>query len=410
MSVTKFKVVIRLDKLSKSTNEAPVCLRITKNRQITYKTLVHVNPQYWDKKNQCVRKQHPNADDLNMQITNCRTAIEKEVYLLGLTDNVVSISTIRNKITNTTSFDLFEYADKYLLQLENKGQYATYKKTKSIIWKLRNYLKSETLPIGRITVEFLKQYENYLINDLGNHQNTATVNMKSIAKLIRDIYQNYNLNEADNPFRKIKFKRVQTERTFLEVEEVIKITKMKLRIRNPLYYARDLFLFECYSGIRISDILTLKWKNVIDNEIKIIMRKTKKELTIPQNDMIKTILDKRRNILNEEGKQIPLDSYVFNILKVDVDEISAQDALNAVSSATAIINKQLKQIAKRAGINKNISTHTARHTFATMLVSNDIQLLVIRDLLGHSDVRVTQIYTKVISDKKQEAINSLNNL
>ncbi|WP_280744825.1 MULTISPECIES: site-specific integrase [unclassified Parabacteroides] len=410
MNAVKFKVVIRLDKLSKSTNEVPVCLRVTKSRKSTYKTIAHVNPEYWDEKRQCVKKQHPNADDLNMQITNRKAAIEREVYLLGLTDNSVNTSTIRNKINNRTSFDLFEYADKYLTQLEERGQYATYKKTKSVIWKLRNYVQSETLPIGRINAEFIKQYENYLLNQLGNNRNTVTVNMKAIAKLLRDIYQNYDLNEADFPFKKFKFKREQTLRTFLDIEEVRKISKMRLRLKSSLYDAKDIFLFECYSGIRISDILTLKWKNVTDSEINICMRKTKKTFSIPQTDVVKAILDKKREVLNEVGKPILPDSYVFNILKVDVEKVSAQDALNAISSATAIINKQLKQIAKKAGINKALSTHVGRHTFGTLLVSKDINIMVIRDLLGHSDVRVTQIYAKVVSDKKQEAINSLNSL
>lgn len=61
MTVAKFKTVIRLDKLSKSTKEAPVCLRITKDRKVMYQTLLHLNPIYWDAKEQCVRKQHPNA-------------------------------------------------------------------------------------------------------------------------------------------------------------------------------------------------------------------------------------------------------------------------------------------------------------------------------------------------------------
>ena len=69
MTVAKFKVVIRREKLSKSTNEAPVCLRITKDRKVTYKTLLHVSPDFWDEKEQCVKKQHPNAAALNTIIS-----------------------------------------------------------------------------------------------------------------------------------------------------------------------------------------------------------------------------------------------------------------------------------------------------------------------------------------------------
>ena len=97
-------------------------------------------------------------------------------------------------------------------------------------------------------------------------------------------------------------------------------------------------------------------------------------------------------------------------MKVDIETVSAQEALNAISSATAIINRKLKIIAEKAGINKKLSTHVGRHSFATMLVTGDVNLLTVRDLLGHGDVRVTQIYARVISKKKEDAINILNNL
>lgn len=177
-----------------------------------------------------------------------------------------------------------------------------------------------------------------------------------------------------------------------------------------MYDAREVFLFECFTGLRISDILTLRWKNVTDNSIMICMRKTEKSLTIPLHDYVKFILKKRRRLLEEDGVKITGEKYVFNILKIDVDEASAQDALNAISSATAIINKRLKYMALKLGIKKNLSTHVARHSFATMLVTGDVSLFVIKELLGHSDVKVTQIYAKVVSKKKEEAINVLNRL
>lgn len=410
MTVAKFKVVVRQEKLSKSTNEAPVCLRITKDRRTTYKTLLHIDPKYWDRKGQCVKKQHPNAELLNATIAKKKASLEQETCLLTLANDSVSISTIRNKINDRTSFDLFEYADKYIEQLYKEGKHATYKKNKSVIKKLRSYVGKDTLPVKSITLDFVKQYEHFLMKEIGNNRNTTTVNMKALAKLVGDIFRNYDLDETSNPFRKIKFKREQTERTYLEIEDIRKIQNLKFKLNSPFYDARELFLFECFTGMRISDILTLKWKNVTDKEITISMRKTGKTLTIPLHDYVKFILNKRKILLENNSNQMSADKYVFNILKVDIEKISAQDILNAISSATTIINRKLKQIAKKAGINKNLSTHVARHSFATLLVTSDVNLLTVRDLLGHGDVRVTQIYAKVISKKKEEAINVLNNL
>lgn len=410
MSVVKFKVLIRMNKLAKSTNEAPICIRITKDRRMTYKTLFHIEPKFWDARGQCVKKQHPNAELLNARITKERAALEKETYLLTLLNDSVGISTIRNKIKDKTSLDLLEYADNYIEELLKQGKYASYKKNKSVIKKLRKYLKKETLPIKSISADFINEYEAYLLNTLGNNRNTATVNMKALSKLVGDIYRSYKLDETNNPFKNFKFKREPANKVFLDIEEVKKIQNLKFKPNSPLYDARELFLFECFTGIRISDILSLKWKNVSENEITICMRKTDKPLTIPQHDFIKSIITKRRLRIENNGGQILPEKYVFNILKLDIEKASPQDALNAISSATAIINKQLKKVAEKAKINKNLSTHVARHTFATMLITRDVNLMVVRDLLGHRDVRITQVYAKVVSKKKEEAINELNKL
>ena len=345
-----------------------------------------------------MKKQHPNAVALNAVISQRKAELEKETCFLSLKDDSVSIETIRNKISDRASFDLFEYAEKYIESLRKNQKHATYKKYKSVIKKLRLYVGKETLPIKSIFLDFIKEYENYLMNHLGNNRNTATVNLKALAKLVGDIYRNYDMDETGNPFRKIKFKREQTERTYLEIDEIRKIQGLKLRLQSPLYDARELFLFECYTGIRISDILTLR------------MRKTEKPLVVPMNDFVKAVLNKRRTVVENNGGQILPDKYVFNILKVDVDKVNAQDALNAISSATAIINKQLKRIAEKVGIEKNISTHVGRHSYATALLTSDIPLPVIKEMLGHSDIKVTQIYAKVVDSKKDEVVKCLNRL
>ena len=148
----------------------------------------------------------------------------------------------------------------------------------------------------------------------------------------------------------------------------------------------------------------------MDDKISIRMRKTEKPLVIPMNDYIKTVLNKRRFVVENNGGKITSEKYVFNILKIDVDEVSAQDALNAISSATTIINKKLKMIAAKVGIEKNISTHVGRHSYATALLTSDIPLPVIKEMLGYSDIKVTQIYAKVVDSKKDEVVNCLNKL
>ncbi|MEN9917795.1 MAG: hypothetical protein RL662_231 [Bacteroidota bacterium] len=411
MRTTTYKAEIYLRKLSKSSNKAPIRLRITKDRRSMYRTLLHVEPKFWDEKNECIKKQHPNVLELNALMESKIAEIKKEISLLEITDNTTCISGIRSKLDNCTSYNLFEHGEKILEEFYKAGQYSSYKKYKSVIKKLREYVKHDRLPISSITTSFINGFDVYLRDTKKNNKNTITVNMKVIAKLVNDIYKDKELLQTKNPFNEYKRSKIEGKRTFLEIDEVKRIEKLRLRVKTRIYDAKDVFLFECFTGLRISDILSLKWKNYANNEITIYMRKTDKEITIPIGEKPKAIIEKRQRILENNGIEITPNKYIFNILLVDVDKVSPREALNAISSATAVINSYLKEIAKKAEITKNISTHIGRHTFATLLASNpNVSLFTLRELLGHSDIRITQEYVKVANTDKIKAINILNSL
>ena len=399
MSTIKFKAVLRLEKLSKKTNEAPVCLRITKDRKTTYKTLIHVAPEFWNAKRQCVVR-HPNADVLNAVISQRRGKIEKDTWMLTLSHEEVSIKTIRNKLNDHLTLDFFDYADRYCRSLMAE-KYGTYQRLRSVLNKLHGFVRNAPLPIRDITEDFIRRYEHYLTTVVGNSRNTIVMSMKYIAKILGDIYQTYDLDESSNPFRKIKFHFEPSSRQYLLAEEVAAIRDLDLKQGTPLYNAREIFIFECYSGLRISDILTLSWENVTEEGISIRMRKTGKIISVPLQKNVREMLRQRAT----EGGH-----FVFSYLEYLPSAPTSKQEIRAIGIATASINKSLKTIARLAGITKPISTHIGRHSFATMLLSSGIDLPVIQELMGHHDVRVTQIYAKVISRRKAEAIDALNRL
>lgn len=402
------KVIIRLDKTSKVTNEAPVCLRITKDRKMTYKTLFRIKPEYWDIKNSRVKKSYANANELNAWISKEMADIDKEVLMINLSNSNSGIDTIRNKIKNNMSLDFFEYADNYIQDLHKNGKISLYKRYKTAIDKFKRYVKKETLPISNFSSDLLKNYETYLSTNLKNQNNTITANLKVLSKLIGDIYREYKLDNYYNPFYSHKYKSNETEREYLIEEEIDKIINLKFTPINPLYDAKQIFLFESFTGLRISDILTLKWKNFENGEISLSMRKTERPISIPLSEIPLKIIEQKARILKSNRGSISPEKYIFNILKQDVETISPEESLNSISSATAMINVRLKKIAKKAGISKNISTHIGRHTFATLLLTKGAPITTIQSLLGHRDPKITQIYAKVIDSKKVEAINLLN--
>lgn len=111
-------------------------MRVTKERKSFYRTILHVEPEYWDAKNERIKNKHPNVAELNALLDKRVAEIKKEISLVEITDDEASISVIRNKLDNRTSFDVFEYADKEMEFMFKRGQHATYKKYKSVIKNL----------------------------------------------------------------------------------------------------------------------------------------------------------------------------------------------------------------------------------------------------------------------------------
>lgn len=192
----------------------------------------------------------------------------------------------------------------------------------------------------------------------------------------------------ENPFSLIgpdeRIKTSESNRVYLTADEVKRLTATNCTNGN----VKQAFLFSCYCGLRVSDILNLKWGNVVtDGEqtrVEITIRKTKKALSLPISNGAKRYLPVRGTATDEQP--------VFS--------------LPSISS----INRGLIHWAKAAGITKQITMHTARHTFATLLLTKDVNLKLIQDLLGHANIKTTQIYAKIIDSKKVEAVNVLNEL
>lgn len=177
----------------------------------------------------------------------------------------------------------------------------------------------------------------------------------------------------------------QTTRGFLTLEEVDVLENTPYTYEN----IRRAFLFCCFCGLRISDMLNLRWQNISRSGnavmLSIIMRKTAKPISVP-------LSSKAVGYLPERG-DAPSDSHVF----VDLP-------------SETTIRKHLRKWMEQCGICKNIHFHMSRHTFGTMLMTAGVDLYTASKMLGHSDVRATQVYAKIIDWKKTEAMDLLDSV
>ena len=172
----------------------------------------------------------------------------------------------------------------------------------------------------------------------------------------------------------------ESPREFLTIDEIKKL------IETPCSWdeVKKAYLFSCYCGLRISDIENLKWGDIIrDGEqyrIQIVMQKTREPLYLPLSKQALRWIPERGEASDEDN--------VFNSLPV-------RNWGNLI----------IKEWAKDAGITKHLSYHTARHTFATMMLTLGADLYTTSKLLGHTKVATTEIYAKIVNSKKDEAVN-----
>ena len=240
--------------------------------------------------------------------------------------------------------------------------------------------KSELLFI-EIDYSFLKAYDRYLTTVRNNNENTTIKSLSFIKAMINEAIK-LNIIK-DNPFKDYKLGRIEGNREFLRKDELAKLQKLynigqlKTNKANVLRY----FLFCCYTGLRYQDIKNLKFGDIQNNSaISLIMGKTKKPVYIP-------LIDKAKNLLPDTGFN---NQKVFRVL---TDQPT---------------NRYLKDIMKAVQINKNISFHCSRHTFATVAKSMGISYDVINAMLGHTDLKTTKIYTKYENEYLEKEMAKLN--
>lgn len=188
---------------------------------------------------------------------------------------------------------------------------------------------------------------------------------------------------SSNPAKKLdrseKPHRPESTRTFLTIDEVRKMIETPAKRQD----VKNAFLFSCFCGLRWSDICRLTWGNIEENNgnysAYIVMQKTREPLYLPLSHQAFSFLPKRE----KAGRMQP----IFKTLK-----------------HLSVANRILKQWAIDAGIEKHISFHVARHTFATTSLTLGADLYTTSKLLGHTNISITQVYARIINQKKNEAV------
>ena len=399
-----FKVLLKKQK-KKANGQFPLYLRITEKAKPRYISLgISLFENQWDPLKEQV-KSHENKGRLNAIITKKKSEAQKISIEQELDGRIVSSESIKNRLKGPKSKSFSNYFKAYLDELQTKEKIGTLDKASAVYRKFEKYSKGVDISFYQIDINYLHKYEEYLRINLKNSVNTIHSNLKIFRMLFNRAVSQDLIDLEKNPFLKYKLRVERTEKVYLTKEELKRIIDLKLKIGSVMDVSRDMFVFACYSGgIRISDMLQLKWGNIEKGYVKIVMQKTKDQLSIKLPNMALDILKKYKSDLTPTKSD-----YIFPCLSNE-KEYNPTSLFKAISSKSASTNKYLKDIARMADIDKRVSVHTSRHTYATLALSLGFQMAQVSKLLGHKNLKVTQHYAKLINkdlDKAMEAFNDL---
>lgn len=357
------------------------------NREkVNFSTKVAVDCKNWSEKNACVKPGDKNASDKNLIIENIHARINNVLVKYRLKDKKLTRDAFLRAYHRPTDFNtFFEYVTAQQKKLSIKTELSTLSTHMSAIRKLQQY--SPTLTFDDITKDWLDDYFIYLRKELDNNSNTAYKNMGILKKYVRMAYKDGYMDE--NPFDSWQIKKTTASCVYLTEDELTRLTNLYRSGELEYNYHKTLefFLFLCFSSLHVGDAKVLKLEQFGDTSFtyyRLKLRNKKPEpIVVPISEPLRSLLV---NIVGPRKK-----GPVFE--KVQADQT---------------MNRNLKEIAAIACIDKSITHKVGRHTFATIFLRKTKDIAALREILGHSDISETLIYAHVLEESKQEGIQCFN--
>lgn len=384
---------IRESKVRKDGN-APIEASITINgERCFFSTGKKLKASTWDKNKQLVKGKDEEATSLNNYLKSIKVRLyEKEAELLNK-GFVVTAQLLYDAYLDKVEI----LKEKSLLEVladhnkERKAMVgknlapATYWVFEYTARLLTEYIKQkyqrEDLYLRELNIGFIQGFHAFLLSEKKMAQNSATKHLKFLKQIVNIAVANSYM--TFNPFLPYKIEREPVEIDFLDEEELRKVINFDTPIPR-FEKAKDMFLFGCFTGLSYIDIKTLTAEHF-------------------EKDGAGRIWIKKRRVKTDVLSRIPL----LPIAKLILDKYKGGDKLLPIQDP-ADVNKYLKDIAILCGINKRITFHTSRHTFAsTVTLANNISLEVVSKMLGHTNTRMTTHYAKLIDKCIGEQMDKL---
>lgn len=397
MKVNKLTILFLLEKIKiNKQGKCPIKCRITYNgKRKPFSTGLFINPKLWYGSVQIAKPPNEENNHINTQLSLIKQKVNQAFLYLQVNNSEFSIEDILNQYKGVPvkkDFGLLEVYSLYLIRIEKligkDIKLVTFKKYQESKKHLADFVKwkfkTTDFKLKEIKSNFVVEYEYFLKVEKNLQLSTLNKAIQRFRKVLNFAISQNHLDK--DPFILYKAKRIKKEVVFLDRNELDRLESHNFEIKR-VQQIKDLFIFCCYTGLGFLEMVNLKTTDIIkgfDGELWIDIKrnKTQKSYKVPLLQQAKKIIELYHN---DE------DDFVFPRL------------------SNAKFNAYLKEVAEIVGIDKNLTHHIGRKTFATtVLLYNDVPMEIVSELLGHSKISTTQEhYAKVVQKKVSEQMELL---
>lgn len=374
--------------------EYPIFARISVSGQVAEMNIGRsVVPDNWDQKRAMSTGRSRRDLELNKHIEVVRARFLEIHNMLVREGKMVNPKILRDHFLGTVEkpkmlCDVFREANEQRKAEYERGDMGkpTYERWVRCVAYLEEFMQLtrnvSDIPIKEVTKGFVQDFEHFLRMKKNAANNTAVRYLRYLKNVMQ--YAIANKWATDDPFLGKRFKRTVADREALTEPELKRVMELDLKGFPRLEVVRDTFVFCCFTGLAFIDIQTLKRSDIsTDAEGNMWIRK-KREKTdelsvIPLLEVPRKLIEKYK-----EHPKVMLEGVVLPVISNQRN------------------NAYLKEIADLAKINRHLTSHIARHTFATVSLNNHVPIETISKMLGHADIKTTQIYAKMLESTVYE--------
>lgn len=382
----------------------PLAIRLTKDRKSSYLfTGQYIEEKFWDEKLHRVKKSHPNSARLNNLLLKKLVEANEKILEDEADTHQQSLTTIKKRIINKSNSEFFYAAQLHLDNVKNRRKYNQYKADQGRLNVFKAFLKRERLPFNELDIALLKKFQLYIIYDRKRSPRTAS-NYLILIRLIFNLAISEGLTDKKYyPFGKgkIQIKIPESEKIGLNQMEIQKLEAAK-DLTEAQQKAVDIWLFSFYlAGIRVSDVLQLRWSDFKDGRLYYRMNKNGKLVSLKIPEKALAIL------MDYDANNDSLNSEMVFPYHEKQDFKNPEILSTRTKTITRSINRRLKLVADKLKIEKSLSMHIARHSFGN--ISGDkIPIQMLQKLYRHSSITTTINYqSNFMHRESDDALNSV---